>query len=295
MGDALSEVEQFLLGLGLPRKVVDIFRDEECDDLSAFMYLRPEDPTGSGCPWPWRRPGLAAAAAATTLGPWSKRRRPPSSARCSPGWTRSRCRPTTRGRTLSPMTGGGSTSIPSARRRAGSGLQSRGENPGLTLMAVHRATEPVVESPKGHEGGGFDPDDFDAANLPLPQSRSGTTSYFDLASGDFDHEDPPEEAWAPPWTCPTRRSQPHCSTLQPETRGRWSRSATRTLTAFILTSVRNMRMVRPTTTRLGASRGDEPTISDQGKIFLHRLSHPKMVRLHDNDTGATEGPFSPDT
>ena len=45
---AVNEVERFLLQLGLPKRVVDVFKREECDDLSAFMYLRPEDLQGLG-------------------------------------------------------------------------------------------------------------------------------------------------------------------------------------------------------------------------------------------------------
>ena len=38
-----SEVERFLLRLGLPQRVVDIFNREQCYDLSSFLYLTPDD------------------------------------------------------------------------------------------------------------------------------------------------------------------------------------------------------------------------------------------------------------
>ena len=38
-----SEVERFLLRLGLPQRVVDVFNREQCYDLSSFLYLQPQD------------------------------------------------------------------------------------------------------------------------------------------------------------------------------------------------------------------------------------------------------------
>lgn len=43
-----SEVERFLLRLGLPQRVIDIFNREQCYDLSSFLYLEPEDLTDLG-------------------------------------------------------------------------------------------------------------------------------------------------------------------------------------------------------------------------------------------------------
>ena len=38
-----SEVERFLLRLGLPQRVVDVFNREQCYELSSFLYLTPDD------------------------------------------------------------------------------------------------------------------------------------------------------------------------------------------------------------------------------------------------------------
>jgi len=38
-----SEVERFLLRLGLPQRVIDIFNREQCYELSSFLYLTSDD------------------------------------------------------------------------------------------------------------------------------------------------------------------------------------------------------------------------------------------------------------
>ena len=213
---ALTEVERFLLRLGLPRKVVDVFKDEGCDDLSAFMYLRPEDLDGLGLAMAMAEAGLggrggggggggtgdrgdegeddAAATAATAASAVHRAVLAgvdEIKVQTDHAWEDAA---TEDGRPFyfNPVT-----------------QEARWERPAkpwrkprfdidwqLTLP-----NSPLWDGDDGLGGGFGDADDtdgIDEANFPLPAPRSGAKSYFDLVVDDeFEHEDPPMEAWAP--------------------------------------------------------------------------------------------------
>ena len=175
---SMSEVERFLLQLGLPRTVVDVFKQEECDDLSAFMYLRPEDLQGLG---------LDAAAGAEQLDAVQKTVLAgvdEIKVQTDHAWEDAE---TEDGRLFyfNPVT-----------------QETRWDQPPKPWRKPRFDInwQAALPSPSWDYSSNNNelPVDVDASNFPFPEARSSNTTYFDLALNEaLDHDEPPPEAWAP--------------------------------------------------------------------------------------------------